>query len=109
MSFASSSPYERKCTGGPGGTGWCGKPATVVCSEGDERRPSQWFACDDPAHHVGWQGVARTEPISAWIARLDALIAWKDWSEAARAHAAEFLGKRLEPAGDLPKSEVYGS
>lgn len=56
----------RRCNGGPGGP-WCGKDATVVCTEGadDAKHPLQWYACDEPAHHRG----AHTEPLDAWLAR----------------------------------------
>jgi hypothetical protein len=57
----------RKCNGGPHGVGWCGKPATVVCTQSDGL---QWYACEDAAHQEG----AKTEPIAEWFARLDALM-----------------------------------
>jgi hypothetical protein len=54
-----------KCNGGPHGVGWCGKLATVVCTQADGL---QWYACDDAAHQEG----AKTERIAEWFARLDA-------------------------------------
>lgn len=56
----------RPCNGGPHGTAWCGKPATVVCTERTiNRLPLQWYACDELAHQEG----ANTEPIAEWFAR----------------------------------------
>ena len=56
----------RACNGGPGGVKWCGKPATVVCTERDDGpRPLQWYACDDVEHRQG----AHVEPIEAWFNR----------------------------------------
>lgn len=54
----------RRCNGGPNGTGWCGKRATVVCTEPSSRaHPSQWYACDDVSHQEG----AATMPIAEWF------------------------------------------
>jgi hypothetical protein len=63
----------RKCNGGPNGSGWCGKPATVVCTaeEGIGAFRLQWYACDELAHQEG----AATEPIADWFARIDAELA----------------------------------
>lgn len=55
----------RRCNGGPTGT-WCGRHATVVCTEREDGpHPLQWYACDEPEHH----GDAVTEPLAAWLAR----------------------------------------
>lgn len=68
----------RECNGGPHAVAWCGKPATVVCTEresscppdvaallGPGAHPLEWFACDDVEHHEG----AATTPIAQWFAR----------------------------------------
>jgi hypothetical protein len=58
-------PPERRCYGGPKPRKWCGKVATVVCSDG-ATPPLEWFACDDPTH----QQNATTEPIADWFERV---------------------------------------
>lgn len=55
----------RKCNGGPKGP-WCGKTATVVCTERGTQLPLQWYACDDALHHDG----ATTTPIAEWFAKI---------------------------------------
>jgi hypothetical protein len=71
-------PIDRRCNGGPNGSEWCGKPATVVCTSAEPMStavaaafeqtgfPSpglQWYACAD--HTEG----AKTEPIAQWFER----------------------------------------
>jgi len=53
---------KRRCNGGPHGKGWCGKPATVVCTD----HPLQWYACDDPQHREG----AHVQPVADWFASI---------------------------------------
>ena len=72
---------ERPCSGPATltvGGAPCGKLATVVCTARDvaipsrlrdltkDMGPTQWFACDDPAH----QGGVSTEPIEVYFDRL---------------------------------------
>lgn len=59
---------ERRCNGGPNGSGGCGERATVVCTERKDGavHPLQWYACDLEAHQEG----AHTEPIASFFARL---------------------------------------
>lgn len=77
MSHGDASTPLRRCNGGPNGTGWCGKPATVVCTEHGQGRPlpTQWYACDDAAHRTilsdgGERAAAHVEPIGEWFARI---------------------------------------
>lgn len=57
----------RLCSGGPHAVKWCGKVATVVCTERDEVTPRvKWFACEDVEHREG----ALIEPIDEWFRRL---------------------------------------